>query len=87
MHWQYRCDRLHFHDDEVFYDQVDTIADIEFHAFVGDRYRNLSDETDLSLRELTLQTLHICGLEETGTDSAVYLDGCTDDSACRPVVR
>ncbi len=75
-----------FKDQTIFENEVQSVAALQFHVLVDHRHRLLTLEVEASQGQLTRKTFFIRRLEQTRTEQAMYLDGCTDDLVSKLVV-
>ena len=54
-----------FYYDAIVYNQIDSIPEIKFHAFVNERQRNFALNIKSGLAEFERQTRLICALQQT----------------------
>ena len=73
-----RRHRLHFDDDAIFDDEIDSIARIERLSFVNKREPVLRDVSELARSQLELEALRIGGFEQPRPEISVHLDSCAE---------
>ena len=75
-------DRLDFEDNLVGYNDVQSVSAIESDAFVNDRQWHLPRESNIRLFEFVAKAFLISGLEKSGAEPAMDLDGEPADPLC-----
>src|SRR5260370_20008844 len=78
---------LQFHGDCFVNKQVNTIAAIEFHAFIFHRKWYLSSKRNLANGWLVTEALFICRFQKAGAKQSVHLNGSTNDLFCEFLVK
>jgi len=79
--------RFHLHDDEIFYDQIETTVGPKRNPFVDYRDRSLNLKTQFSSGQLELKTWSLSRFQKkTATEMAVNLNCCANDRV-RDVIK
>ena len=78
--WQDVLDRFQFKQDGACNDDIGKVGLVELDVFVNQRERDFPFEFQTGVFQFPTEAMLIGGLEQTGTELAVYLDGEVDDA-------
>jgi hypothetical protein len=74
-----RVDSFHFHDNAIFDEQVEAIADSESQALVDDRQFNLPSEGDAADAKLMREAVLVGGFQKAWTERFVDFEAGVED--------